>query len=159
MCGCAWTASTTVLSAAKLATCPWPIPMPTEPSCIEMVVPRDDRLLAAVEPVLAHACGRAGLSERECNDLSGAVSEICRSTFSLAGRNGNHDVALRLVICDFEGRVEVAVERADGGPVATAGDVKASLSLKIDDWTREMHEGHPRTVLVKNHAEHPQGHR
>ena len=126
--------------------------MTTEPSCIELLVPHDERLLAAIDTALLHACERAGLSSRECDDLSSAVSEICGGTFTLANRNGKRDTSVRVLICDFETRVEVTLERSDGGPVAPAGDLSAAPQhLKIDRVSQDTNAGRPRTVLVKEH--------
>lgn len=136
--------------------------MTTEPSCIELLVPHDERLLAAIDTALLHACERAGLSSRECDDLSSAVSEICGGTFTLANRNGKRDTSVRVLICDFETRVEVTLERSDGGPVAPAGDLSAAPQhLKIDRVSQDTNAGRPRTVLVKEHhgTAQQQGHR
>lgn len=136
--------------------------MTTEPSCAELLVPRDERLLAAIDTVLLHACERAGLSASECNDLSGAVFEICDQTFTLASRNGKQDAAVRVLVCDFETRVEVTLERPDGGPVGPAGDLSsAPQALKVDRVSQNTNAGRSRTVLVKEHhaTAHPQGHR
>lgn len=133
--------------------------MTIEPSCIEMLVPRDERLLAAVDTALLHACERAGLSSRECDELGSAVSEICDETFTLANSNGKRDAAVRVLICDFEARVEVTVERSDGGQVAPAGDLSgAPQHLKIDRVSQNANAGRSKTVLVKEHhsAAHPQ---
>jgi hypothetical protein len=128
----------------------WRIPMTTEPSCIEILVSWDDRLLAAVDTALLHACERAGLSSRECSDLSGAITEICIETFGLANHSGTRDTVLRLLICDFEARVEVTIERSDGGPVAPAEGVKPVAN--VDRVSHETHNSRPRTVVVKHHA-------
>lgn len=136
--------------------------MTAEPSCIELLVPQDDRLLAVIDTALLHACERAGLSASECNDLSGAVSEICDETFTLASSNGKQDASVRVLICDFDGRVEVTVERPDGGPVGPAGDLSgAPQALKVDRVSQNTNAGRSRTVLVKEHhaTAHPQGHR
>lgn len=124
--------------------------MTIEPSRIEILVPRDDRLLAAIDTALLHACEQAGLSSRECNDLSCAVFEICGETFALARRNGIRDAELRVVIRDFEARVEVSVERSDGGPMAPAeGSTEAR---NVDRVSQEKHDGRSRTIVVKHHA-------
>ncbi|MGH9734259.1 MAG: hypothetical protein ACRD8A_06700 [Candidatus Acidiferrales bacterium] len=136
--------------------------MTTEPSCIELLVPRDERLLGAIDTALLHVCERAGLSARECDDLSSAVSEVCGETFALANRNGKGDAAVRVLICDFQARVEVTLERSDGGPVAPAGDLSAAPQhLKIDRVSQNTNAGRSRTVLVKEHhaTAHPQSHR
>lgn len=133
--------------------------MTAEPSCIELLVPRDERLLAAIDTALLHAGERAGLSSRECDDLSSAVSEICSETFTLANRNGIRDTAVRVLICDFEARVEVTLERSDGGQVAPAGDLSAvPQHLKIDRVSQNTNAGRSRTVLVKEHRGTAQQH-
>ncbi len=134
--------------------------MTADPSCIELHVSRDERLLAAVDTALAHACERAGLSERECGELTGAVSLICAETFTLANRNGNRDAAVHVLICDFEARVEVSVERSDGGSVAPSGELEAAKQqLKIDRVGRDTQAGRARTTLVKEHHATAQNHR
>lgn len=125
--------------------------MNAEPSCIELLVPKDDRLLAAVEMAVVHACERAGLSPGECRDLNGAVSEICGETFGIANRNGNRDAKLRVLIRDFDARVEVSLERSDGGPVApsTGSGAASQQHFKVDGVNHEMRDGRARTVIVK----------
>lgn len=136
--------------------------MTADPSTVELVVPRDDRLLPAVDAILAHACERAGLSGSEQRDLSRAVFEACDESFSLAGRDGNPQAMLRLLISDFPNRVEVAIEQSNGGPAppdsrsvpAAAPDAIAGAlqDMKVDLLRRDVRQGRPRTVLVKYHA-------
>lgn len=136
--------------------------MTADPSTVELVVPRDHRLLPAVDAILAHACERAGLSGNEQRDLSRAVFEACDESFSLAGRNGNPQAKLRVLISDFPNRVEVAIEQSNGGPAlpdsrsmpAAAPDAIAGAlqDMKVDLLRRDVHEGRPRTVLVKYHV-------
>jgi len=136
--------------------------MTADPSTVELVLPKDRRLLPAVEAILAHACERAGLSGNEERELSRAVSEACDESFSLAGRSGNPQAMLRLLISDFPNRVEVAIEQSNGGPAppdsrsapgaASDAIVGALQDMKVDLLRRDVHEGRPRTVLVKYHA-------
>jgi hypothetical protein len=153
--------------------CAWPNPMTVDPSCVELLVPRDDRLFAAIDAVLAHACERAGLSGSEERDLSRAVSGACDEAFSLAARNGNAAAILHIVVCDSPNRVEVSIEQSTGeGPaepevppsvrVQQKPDVvdAAPHEMNIGDLHHDMRKDRPRTVLVKHHATpNPQGHR
>lgn len=139
--------------------------MTAEPSQVELLVPRDDRLLAAVETVLANASERAGLSDSEFHDLSRSVSEACDETFSLAGRNGNLNPILHLNISDFPNRVEVSVEPSERESahrppaphslrITQKPDaVDAALhEMNIDHLHHDVREGRSRTVLVKYHS-------
>lgn len=147
--------------------------MTTEPSSVELLVPGDDRLLAAVETVLAHASEEAGLSEDEFRDLHRSVSEACEDAFSFASRNGNANPILHLTVSDFPNRVEVSIEPSEG---ETTGQPLASRSVRnmqkpdvvdaalhdmnLDHLHHDLHAGRPRTVLVKYHATpNAQGHR
>lgn len=145
--------------------CAWPTPMTAEPSHIEVFVPHDDRLLAAVETILAHASERAGLSDTEFRDLSRSVSEACDETFSLASRNGNPNPILHLNISDFPNRVEVSVEpseREGGNQPPTSRSLRimqkpdavdaALHEMNIDHLHHDIREGRSRTVLVKYHS-------
>jgi hypothetical protein len=143
--------------------CAWPNPMTVDPSCVELLVPRDDRLLAAIDAVLCHACERAGLSGSEERDLSRAVSDACDEAFSLAARNGNAAAILRIAVCDFPNRVEVSIEQSTGEGAAQP-EIPPSARFKqkpdvVDATPHERNIGHhdmragrPRTVLVKYHA-------
>jgi len=149
----------------------WPIPMPADPSRVELLVPADDRLTAAVDVVVANAGERAGLSLQEQKDLIRATAEACDETFSLSRRNGRSDPRLHVVVSDFPNRVEVSVEQSDGPvpPSAQAASLSAPerdpltaalYHINVDRLHHEIHDGRFRTTLVKYHAAaKPQGKR
>lgn len=137
-----------------------PIPMTTDSSRVELLFPNDDRLAAAVDAVVAHAGERAGLSRQEQSELARATTEACEETFSAAGRNGTVNPKLRVLVSDFPNRVEVSIEESAGtrtrGPDDFAGSpdpVTAALQgMRVDRLHHEIHEGRPRTTLVKYHG-------
>jgi hypothetical protein len=138
--------------------------MTTDSSRVELLLPRDDRLAAAIEAVVAHAGERAGLSRREQSELARAAAEACDETFDAAGRSGNPNPTLRVLVSDFHHRVEVSIEdSASAHPVAGSDDLSGSRSKELDPVTaafegihvdrlhHEIREGKPRTTLVKYH--------
>jgi hypothetical protein len=116
--------------------------MSNDPSRIELVLHNDDRLLAAVDAVVAHAGERAGLSLGARQELSRAAAETCEEAFSLAGRNGNPDPVVKLAVSDFPDRVEVAIEHVGESCVNRQRP-------NVDRVECEAHEGKSRTTLVK----------
>jgi anti-sigma regulatory factor (Ser/Thr protein kinase) len=140
---------------------PTPTPMNTDPSHVEVLLPNDDRLIAGIDAVVAHAGARAGLSGQEQAELARATTEACDKTFSLATRSGNAYPILRVLISDFPNRVEVSIEdsgaKSDTAPnqagCESANELDAvTASLQGMKTDRLHHEGRPRTVLVKHHA-------
>jgi anti-sigma regulatory factor (Ser/Thr protein kinase) len=138
--------------------------MNADPSQVELRLPKDQRLIAAVDAVVAHASERAGLSQEEQTELSRATAEACDETFSLAARNGKPNPIVRVVISDYPNRVEVSIEEsaeARGGrgqervatPAEKLDPVNAALEqMEIDRVHHEVREGRPCTILVKHHA-------
>jgi hypothetical protein len=146
--------------------------MTVDPSRVELVVSSDQRLIAALDVVIAHAGARAGLSVQEQKDLIRAANEACDETLSLLRESRHSDPRLRVLVCDFPNRVEVSVEQSDGaladpasrpGPAAARGNhvlESALRQINVDRLHHEIHEGRFRTTLVKYHsAAKPQGHR
>jgi anti-sigma regulatory factor (Ser/Thr protein kinase) len=136
-----------------------------DPSRVEILVPQDERLIAAVEAVVAHASERAGLSAEEQAELTIATEEACRETFQQASRGGALNPVLRIVVCDFPERVEVSIEESNrpGAPAGRAASEATSARqpeaisaapqpLKVDHLDHETREGGSRTHLVKHHA-------
>jgi hypothetical protein len=139
--------------------------MSADPSHVELLVPPDDRLIAAVEAVVAHASERVGLSAEERAELTMATEEACDETFAQATRNGAQNPLLRIVVSDFADRVEVSIEESSGSPPSTAQAPAAAFSaaqpdalntafqeIKIDPLHHERRGGKARTVLVKHHS-------
>jgi anti-sigma regulatory factor (Ser/Thr protein kinase) len=140
----------------------WPTPMTTDPSHVELCVPNDKRLTSAIEPVVAHAAERAGLSHQEQQELARSTAEACDETFSAAARNGDSNPMLRVTVSDFPNRVEVSIEECgdsqpngfwSAAPAEMPDPVTAALEqMNVDRVHHEFREGKPRTVLVKHHA-------
>jgi anti-sigma regulatory factor (Ser/Thr protein kinase) len=147
--------------AGRPATCALLIPMTTDSSRVELLVPNDERLIAAIAAVVAHAGGRAGLSRQEQAELAHSTEEACEETFASIGRNG-HPV-LRVIVSDFPNRVEVSLEDSAARSATSPDDLSRSASrepdpvtaalqgMQVDRLHHEIHEGKPRTTLVKYH--------
>jgi hypothetical protein len=142
--------------------------MSVDPSRVELLVSRDARLIAAVEAVVAHASGRAGLSAQEQAELRMATEDACDVTFLRATRNGTRNPVLRIVVSDFPDRVEVSIEESCGSPSFAAHGRSASFPTAQPDPARaaleetniDLEGGGPRTVLVKHHSTvNPRPHR
>lgn len=116
--------------------------MSADPSRIDLMLHQDDRLLAAIDAVVVHAGERAGLSEGEQQGLAQAAAEACDEAFSLASGNGNSDPVIKLAVCDFPGRVEIAIEHAGESCVNRQ-------RANVDQVKCDVHDGKSRTTLVK----------
>ena len=148
--------------AGRLATFALPTPMNADPTQVELHLPNDKRLTAAVEPVVAHAGERAGLSHNEQMELARSTAEACDEMFSTATHNGNSNPIVRITVSDFPNRVEVSIEeseqaKANGSGVPAPAEmpdpVTAALEhMNVDRVHHELREGRPHTVLVKHHA-------
>jgi anti-sigma regulatory factor (Ser/Thr protein kinase) len=138
--------------------------MTTDSSRVELLLPQDDRLTAAIDAVVAHAGERAGLSRREQLELARAAAEACEETFYAVGRSGNPNPTLRVLVSDFPNRVEVSIEDSAGahslagsdnlsGSPSEEPDPRAATrhGLHVDRLHHEIREGRPRTTLVKHH--------
>jgi hypothetical protein len=118
-------------TAARPAMYGCPTPMSAaDPSRVELLVPNDDRLIPVIDPVVGFAAERAGLSCEEAEDLTRAAFNAVHEAFSVAGRNGNSNPVLRVLVSDFPNRVEVSVEQS-----GVAAGVRGA-----------------RTTIVKEHA-------
>ncbi|HXW56618.1 MAG TPA: hypothetical protein VEJ67_12775 [Candidatus Cybelea sp.] len=142
--------------------------MSADPSRVELLVSRDARLIAAVEAVVAHASGRAGLSPQEQAELRMATEGACDMTFSRAARNGTRNPLLRIVVSDFPGRVEVSIEESCGSPSSAAHGGSASFPTAqpesgrtaLEEVNIDLEGGQVRTVLVKHRSTaNPRPHR
>lgn len=140
----------------------WATPMSADPSHVELCVPNDKRLTSAIEPVVAHAGERAGLSQQEQRELARSTAEACDETFSTAARCGNSNPMVRVTVSDFPNRVEVSIEECrdaqpngswNAAPAEVPDPVTAALEqMSVDRVHHEFREGKPRTLLVKHHA-------
>ena len=136
--------------------------MNAAPSQVELLLPNDKRLAAAVDAVVAHASERAGLTPQEEKELERSTAEACEETFLAATRNGNFNPMVRVVISDFPNRVEVSIEESEearagqsgtSAPAEMPDPVTAALEhMNVDRVHHELREGKSCTVLVKHHA-------
>ncbi|HKS66952.1 MAG TPA: hypothetical protein VJR26_06915 [Candidatus Acidoferrales bacterium] len=101
--------------------------MNADSSRVELLIPKDERLIAAIEPVVAHAGERAGLSSEEWRQLAREATAACEESFSRAARNGNTNRQLRVLVDDFPTRVEIWIEPYAGS--AAAGTQEASIRI------------------------------
>jgi hypothetical protein len=112
--------------------CAWPIPMSADTSRVELLVPNDDRLIAAIDPVVSHAAERAGLSSREQAELLRDATAACHEAFSRAARNGNPNPLLRVLVDDFPNRVQVSFEPSGGSSLAGAPEDRRRVTIVKD---------------------------
>lgn len=149
--------------------------MSAEPSQVELLVPADERLTAAVDVVVANACERAGLSHEEEKELVRATADVCDEVFRSARRMRRSGSLVRVLVSDFPNRVEVSIEESDGGPddggpdgprpealttpAREADAITAALHhISVDRLHYEIRDGRARTTIVKYHAgTKPQG--
>jgi hypothetical protein len=138
--------------------------MSTDPARTELIVNEDERLLAAIEPVVFQASLRCGLSTEAQQGLAAASIAACKETFPLLkDSNRSGKPAVKVIITDFTDRVEVAIEHT-GEALPTAGldtfvgdavaGADAGLSgalqkTKVDRVQYETKEGLSRMTLIK----------
>jgi hypothetical protein len=96
--------------------------MTTDPARTEIMVQDDERLLAAIEPIVFMASTRCGLSTEAQKGLAAASIAACKETFPLLKESddADEDPAVKVIITDYTDRVEVAIEH-DGEALPTAG--------------------------------------
>jgi anti-sigma regulatory factor (Ser/Thr protein kinase) len=136
--------------------------MSNDPARTELMLPDDERLLAAITPVVQHASQRCGLSTESQEGLAAAAIEAARETFPLM--EGQAAAAkVRVVVSDFPDRVEVAIEhRGEARPTAGldtfvkdavagsgAGLSMALQATQVDRLQYETHDGVSRMTLIK----------
>lgn len=112
--------------------------MTVDNSRVELLVPNDDRLIVAIDPVVAHAAERAGLSSQEQRELAMEAARACEEAFSRAARNGNSNLLLRVLIDDSPNRVEVSIEPYAGSMVAGAREANPRITI-VKDHTPSAH--------------------
>src|ERR1700722_19900590 len=139
--------------------------MTTDPARTEIVVHDDERLLAAIEPIVFMASTRCGLSTEAQQGLAAASIAACKETFPLLGESADadDDPAVKVIIADYTDRVDVAIEH-NGEALPTAGldtfvgdavaGANAGLSgalqkTKVDRVQYETKEGLSRMTLIK----------
>jgi anti-sigma regulatory factor (Ser/Thr protein kinase) len=137
--------------------------MSNDPARTELMLPDDERLLAAITPVVQHASQRCGLSTESQEGLAAAAIEAARETFPLMEGQAAGEPKVRVVVSDFPDRVEVAIEHR-GEALPTAGldtfvkdavagsGVGLSMALEatqVDRVQYETHDGVSRMTLIK----------
>ncbi len=149
--------------AAKLATCGLQKPMSTDPSRTELTLQDDSRLIAGVAAIVSFTAHRCGLSSGAQEGLAAAAAEACRETFPLVNSNGSKNSSLKVIISDFNDRVEVSIEHsgealpsagldtfADAAAAASqAGLAGALQKTSVDRVQYETRDGVSRMTLIK----------
>ena len=119
--------------------------MNLEANTTELLLHKDQRLVAAIAAVVVFAAERASVPEAAAEDLATAAADACKEAFSLAGRNGNSDPVVKLAITAFPDRVEIALEYK--------GDSCVSRDRKyVDRVDCDVRNGISRATLVKYSA-------
>jgi anti-sigma regulatory factor (Ser/Thr protein kinase) len=135
--------------------------MSNDPARTELMLPDDERLLAAITPVVQHASQRCGLSTESQEGLVAAATEA--ATFPLMEGQAAGEPKVRVVVSDFPDRVEVAIEhRGEALPTAGldtfvkdavagsgAGLSMALQATQVDRVQYETHDGVSRMTLIK----------
>jgi anti-sigma regulatory factor (Ser/Thr protein kinase) len=138
--------------------------MSNDPARTELMLPHDERLLAAISTVVQHASQRCGLSVESQEGLAFAAIEATRESFSLMEEGqAAGEPKVKVVVSDYPDRVEVAIEHT-GEPLPTAGldtfvkDATAgsgtglSMALQatqVDRVQYDTHDGVSRMTLIK----------
>lgn len=156
---------------ARPATFASPIAMTPSPSRIEVSLHDDPRLLAALGTLVLHSARRAGLPPSAQEDFASAALDACRDTFPLIPASAGPKGMLRVVLQDYQDRVEMTIEHS-GEPLPTAGldtfcaesgrgsEGKLSSALqvrKVDRVQYETRDGVSRVILIKYSGARPLG--
>ncbi|HKS80503.1 MAG TPA: hypothetical protein VJR23_03280 [Candidatus Acidoferrales bacterium] len=143
--------------------------MTHSPSRIEVSLHNDSRLLAALSAIVLHSARRAGLPPAAQNDFACAAIDACLDTFPLIPAAAGNSGMLRVVLQDFNDRVEMTIEHS-GEPLPTAGldtfcaqagnesESKLSSALqvkKVDRVQYETRDGVSRVILIKYSGARP----
>jgi hypothetical protein len=143
--------------------------MTHNPSRIEVSLNNDPRLLAALGAIVSHSARRAGLAESAQERFTEAALNACRETFPLLDSGTDRNGMLRVVLQDFNDRVEMTIEHS-GEPLPTAGldtfcaqlgnSAQSGLSgdlqvQKVDRVQYETREGVSRVILIKYSGARP----
>ena len=112
--------------------------MTADSSRVELLVPNDDRLIVAIDPVVAHAAERAGLSSRERQELAAEAARACEEAFSRAVSNGSSNPLLRVLVDDSPNRVEVSIEPYAGSMAAGTREANPRITI-VKDHTPSAH--------------------
>ena len=137
--------------------------MTTDQTRTELSLQNDPRLMAAVSAIVSHSAQRIGLTSEAQEGLAAAVMNACRETFPLLGDQDGNNPALKIIVEDFQDRVEVTIEHsgealptagldtfcAGGGDDGTAGISNSLQDTRVDRVQYESHGGRSRMKLIK----------
>jgi hypothetical protein len=137
--------------------------MSTEPTHTELSLQNDPRLMAAVGAIVSHSAQRIGLPSEAQEGLAAAVMDACRETFPLLRDLDGNNSALKIIVEDFQDRVEVTIEHAGealptagldsfcggGSDGAMAGISNSLQDTRVDRVQYETRDGRSRMKLTK----------
>jgi hypothetical protein len=135
--------------------------MTIDPFRTELSLHNDPRLMAAVGAIVSHSAQRVGLSSEAQEGLAAAALDACRETFPLLGNQDGDDSALKVIVEDFQDRVEVTIEHAGealptagldsfcGGDGSMAGISSSLQDTRVDRVQYETQNGRSRMKLIK----------
>lgn len=137
--------------------------MTIEPTHTELSLQNDPRLMAAVGAIVSHSAQRIGLPSDGQEGLAAAVMDACRETFPLLGDHDGTNSALKIIVEDFQDRVEVTIEHAGealptagldsfcggGSGGAMAGISNSLQDTRVDRVQYETRDGRSRMKLIK----------
>src|SRR5262249_28747551 len=111
-CICAPTASTTVRTAGKLATSPWPTAVATEPRFVVLKFERDARLAAGAGGVARYLADAAGMPGEGPAELQAATIKACLEAFEFGA--AAHQ-SLQVSYAVYPDRIEIELAREGHG--------------------------------------------
>ncbi|MGH9714401.1 MAG: hypothetical protein ACRD5M_13975 [Candidatus Acidiferrales bacterium] len=139
-----------------------PTKMTIDPTHTELSLHNDPRLLAAVSAIVSHSAQRVGLTAEAQEGLAAAVIDACRETFPLLGDSDESHSALKVIVEDFQDRIEVTIEHAGealptagldsfcgGGEGIAAGISNSLQDTRVDRVQYEAQNGRSRMKLIK----------
>jgi len=117
-------------------------------SRIECTFDNDPRLIASLGVVVSHAAKRAGLSEKNQEQVTTAAVEASREMLTSANGDRTGASKTKLIVEEFSDRLEVTIESAAG---AKPEEFRNRLEAAGTDRVRcDGREGRVRVTLVKS---------
>jgi len=137
----AWTASITAPIAAKLATYPWPNPVPTDPKRVHLQLDADSRFAAGAGGAVRYMAENAGLEADDASQFQAAAVSACETAFSNMIAEQPH---LDVYVTQFDDRIEVAFSQE--GDAAPAVSLRAIMEGPVNavrgvDRVQYEHQG------------------
>jgi hypothetical protein len=128
MCASAWTVSTIVRIAGKLAMSPWPAAVATEPNSFLVQIDADARLAAAVGGAARYLADAAGLKENAVAQLQSSIVAACQEAFDHLTAEHPH---LQVTLINFADRIEVTLAHQGEALPAVGLDSIAGFAAQI----------------------------